>query len=408
MADEILRFKDLEREIILIPTAHVSQKSAEMVAQVIEEEKPDVICVELCEQRHEQIKNPNRFEEMDIIKVIKHKKSMFLLANLVLSAYQRKMAKGLGIEAGSEMLAGVRLAEETGATLVLADRSIQTTFSRIWYGMGFREKGKVLIQLLMSLFDDESLSEEDLEELKQEDMLTAALSELSVAFPMLKKPLVDERDTYLAEKIWRAQGQKVVAIVGAAHVPGIKSIFSKKIEENISPSESKQEESKPLKSDEDVLKVLDEVPKKKKNKILPWLIPGIIVAILIATFSLDVETGLDQLAAWVLWNGILAAVGAIIAWAHPLTILTAFVVAPITSLNPLLAAGWFAGLVEAMIRKPNVKDLKKLSEDILSVKGFWKNRVTRILLIIAFCNLGSVIGTLIGGSEIILKFIRLL
>jgi pheromone shutdown-related protein TraB len=384
--EETIRFEIDNKEIIIIPTAHVSKKSAELVEKVILEEKPDTVCVELCPQRYEQMKQPDKFENMDIVKVIKNKKAMYLLANLVLSAYQKRMAKGLGINAGAEMFKAVELAEEKELNLVLADRSIQTTFSRIWHGMGFKEKSKVLFQLLMSLFENDELSEADLEELKSEDMLTAALSELSVAFPMLKKPLVDERDTYLAQKIRKAEGEKIVAVVGAAHVPGIKEQIQRDIN----------------------IKELEIIPKKKKNKIIPWIIPSIILVFLIASFSLDVGTGFEQIIAWILWNGTLAAVGALLALAHPLTILTAFLVAPISSLNPLLAAGWFAGLTEAFIRKPSVKDLSNLSEDVMHLKGFWKNRVTRILLIIAFCNLGSVVGTLIGGSEIIVNFLKLI
>ncbi len=374
-----------DKEIIIIGTAHVSKKSAEEVKRVIEEEKPDSICVELDEQRYKTIVEGKKWKQMDIFKVIKEKKASLLLVNLVMSSFQKRIAKQFGIEPGQEMIQGITSAKETGAKLVLADRNINITFTRVWRGIGFWSKIKLFFQLFFSIFSDEEITEEELEKLKSEDMLTSMLSELGKSFPKLKVALIDERDKYLSHKIKTASGNKIVAILGAGHVPGVKEQINK--EQNIHE--------------------LNTVPPKSKmSKVVKWIIPIIIVGIIGYTFYSNWDVGIDQTLSWIIWNGSLSALGAILAFAHPLSILTAFVVSPISSLNPALAAGWFSGIVEAFIRKPEVEDLEKLSEDVYTIKGFWRNKVTRILLVVALTNIGSVFGTAIGGAEVIRLFIK--
>jgi pheromone shutdown-related protein TraB len=373
------------KEIILIGTAHVSKFSAEEVKEIIEAEKPDSICIELDEERYKSISNRDKWKNMNIINVIKEKRSTLLLINLILSTYQKKMANQFDIKPGQEMIQGIESSKEFGTNLVLADRNIQTTFKRIWRGVGFWGKIKLFYSIILSIFDDEEISEEDLERMKTEDMLSSALNELSSSFPKLKKHLVDERDQYLAQKIKDAPGDKVVAVLGAAHVPGIK---------------------KEVYKEHDLEELSSVPPKYLTSKIAGWIIPIIIIAIIVSTFSVDKNTGIDQIISWVLWNGTLSAIGAAIAFGHFLSILTAFLVAPITSLNPLLAAGWFAGITEAFIRKPSVEDFENLTQDIFTIKGFWKNRVTKILLVVILANLGSVIGTWVGGADVIRMFIR--
>ncbi|WP_282172015.1 TraB/GumN family protein [Cytobacillus firmus] len=373
------------KEYILIGTAHVSKHSAEQVKEVIEAEQPDSVCVELDEQRYQSITEGSKWKEMDIIQVIKEKKASLLLMNLAISSFQNRMADQFGIKAGQEMIQGVESAKETGANLVLADRNIQITFARIWGNLGLKGKSLLLSQVIASIFSKDTITEEELEKMKNQDTINAILNEFTDSFPRLKKPLIDERDQYLAQKIKDAPGEKIVAVLGAAHVPGIKE---------------------EIKKEQDMVKLTERPPKSNVPKIIGWSIPVFILAIIAYTFFANPSAGLAQTISWIIWNGSLSALGAAIAMGHPLTILTAFVAAPITSLNPLLAAGWFAGLTQAYMRRPNVRDFETLTEDVFSVKGFWRNKVSRILLIVVLSNLGSSLGTFIGGADVIRVFIE--
>lgn len=371
------------KEYILIGTAHVSKHSAEQVKQVIEAENPDAVCVELDEQRYQSIREGNKWKDMDIVQVIKEKKASLLLINLAISSFQNRMAKQFGINAGQEMIQGIESAKETGAKLVLADRNIQITFSRVWGNIGFKGKLSLLSQIIASIFSKESISEEELEKMKNMDTINAVLNEFTESFPRLKKPLIDERDQYLAQKIKDAPGDKIVAVLGAAHVPGIKE---------------------EIKKEHDLASLNTVPPKSNVPKIIGWSIPVLILALIVYTFLANPSAGLAQTMSWILWHGSLSAVGAALALAHPLTILTAFAAAPITSLNPILAAGWFAGITQAYVRRPSVKDFETLSEDVFTVKGFWRNKVSRILLIVVLSNIGSSLGTFIGGADVIRRF----
>ncbi|MBH0228599.1 TraB/GumN family protein [Halobacillus yeomjeoni] len=385
MEENITRIEWNGKELILIGTAHVSKQSAEQVKQVIEHEQPDSVCVELDQQRYQSIKDGDRWKNMDIFQVIKEKKASLLLINLAISSFQKRMAKQFGIEAGQEMIQGIESAEECGAELVLADRDIQTTFSRIWSNIGFIGKSKLLLSIIYSIFSKESITEEELEKMKSQDMLDGMLKDLTDHFPSLKKPLIDERDQYLSQKIKEAPGEKVVAVLGAAHVPGIKE---------------------QIREEHDLDKLTERPPKSKVPKIIGWSIPFIILSIIAYTFYANPAAGAQQTISWVLWNGSFSAIGAAAAFAHPLAVVTAFIAAPITSLNPLIAAGWFAGFVQAYFKRPNVSDFETLSDDVTSVKGFWNNKVTRILLVVVLANVGSSLGTLIGGADVIRLFIE--
>jgi pheromone shutdown-related protein TraB len=373
------------KEIILIGTAHISRQSAEQVKEVIERERPDAVCVELDRQRYQAITEGNRWKDMDIFQVIKEKKAALLFANLALSSFQKRMARQFGIRPGQEMIQGIESAKETGARLVLADRDIQTTFSRIWHNVGWKGKSLLLAQVISAIFSRETISEEELEKMKEQDMIQTILQEFADQFPELKKPLVDERDQYLAEKIKTAPGEKIVAVLGAAHLPGV---------------------IREIERDHD-LGELEEVPvKKRRFHLLGWLLPALIVVLIAATFFLNPSAGVDQTLSWVLWTGSFSAAGAAAAFGHPLTILTAFVAAPLTTLHPLLASGWFAGLVQAFIRRPSVRDFENLAEDIMSVKGFWNNKVTRILLIVILTNIATSVGTFIASVDIVRLFFQ--
>lgn len=382
--NNIIRIEQDNKEYILIGTAHVSKHSAEEVKEVIDREQPDSVCIELDQQRYQAMMDGNRWKDTDIFKVIKDKKATLLLMNLAISSFQKRIAKQFNIEAGQEMLQGIKSAEENGAKLVLADRNIQITFARIWGGVGFKGKIMLLTQVMAGIFSNESITEEELEKMKNQDSIDAILSEFTDYFPRLKKPLVDERDQYLAEKIKRAPGQKIVAVLGAAHVPGITKEIGK----------------------EHDLKQLNKVPPKSKwPKRIGWIIPIAIVAMIIATFILNPDAGWQQMQSWLVWNGSLSALGILAAFGHPLAILTAFIAAPITSLNPFIAAGFFAGFVQAYFNKPQVGDFEQLNEDVYSIKGFWRNKVTRVLLVILLANLGSTLGTIVAGTDIARLFI---
>ena len=370
-----------EREFILVGTAHVSKESAKLVRMVIEEERPDTVCVELCQSRYQAIQQKDRWQDTDIIKVIKEKKSFLLLSNLLLASFQRRIAKQFDIKPGQEMITAIETAETVGAQIHLADRDIRTTLSRTWRVMGFWGKIKLMFQLMLSLGQIDEIKEEDIEKMKQQDVLETLLSEVGKSLPALKAILIDERDQYLAKKIRTAPGNKVVAVVGAGHIPGIKKSWNADID----------------------TRALEQLPPKSKSiGIIKWLIPAVIIGLFMAGFFYGgAKAGTDMIIWWVLANGLLAGIGAIIALAHPATILTSILAAPLTSLNPMIAAGWVSGLVEAFSRKPKVKDLESLPDDILSIRGFWKNNVTRILLVVIFTNLGSSLGTFVAFPVIV-------
>jgi len=373
------------KEFILIGTAHVSKHSADLVKEVIESERPDSVCIELDEPRYKTIIEGNKWKDTDIFKIIKEKKATLLLINLVISSFQKRIAKQFGINAGQEMIQGAESAKVIGANLVLADRNIQITFSRIWHGVGLWGKAKLMMGIVLSIFDDEDISEEEMEKMKSQDMLNSILNEFTVNFPKLKIPLIDERDQYLSQKIKEAPGNKVVAVLGAAHVPGIKD---------------------ELKKEHDLARLSQLPARSKALSIIGWSIPLLILAVIGYTFIANPTAGFQQTISWVLWTGSFAALGTALAFGHPLTILTAFVVAPITTLHPLIAAGWFAGIVQAYIRRPSVRDFENLSVDVFSLKGFWNNKVTRILLIVTLANLGGSIGTIIGGVDVVRLFLE--
>ena len=383
---EVINYQN--KTLYLIKTAHVSKNSVEDVKRIIDEIKPDAICIELDKERKETLLNKEGWRNTDITKVIKEHKVGFLLVNVILSSFQKRMAAKMDTQSGGEMLEGIKKAEELKVPLILADRNIKTTFKRIWNSLGFKEKMKLLMAIVMAIFDDEDISEEDLARLKEADSLDVALAEVGKDLPTVKRILVDERDMYLAAKIKSAPGEKIVAIIGAAHARGIKNHLNEDID----------------------LKKLDDISKKKSllGEIIKWSIPALLIFIVIYTLFINLDTGINQIKNWILLTGSLSALGALIAFSHPLTILVAFIAAPITTIHPLLASGWFAGLAEAYLKKPRVKDFEDLSLDTDSFKGFYKNRVTHILLVVILTNVFSSLGTIIGSIDIIRSFLGIL
>ncbi|MDH3360292.1 MAG: TraB/GumN family protein [Desulfobulbaceae bacterium] len=371
------------REFILVGTAHVSRQSVDLVKEVIENEKPDMVCVELDEKRYDSLSQRKRWVTLNLKEIIYKKQLSTLMVNLVLASYQKKLGDKLGVLPGTELLEATKVAEANEIPIALCDRDVRTTMRRAWYATSFFKKSYLVASLFGSLFDDTEISEEKLTELKSTDVLTELLEEMGQALPELKRVLIDERDTFLAEKIKAAAGEKVVAVVGAGHIQGIKQALT-----------------------EDRSGQMEEIntipPVSPIWKIIGWSIPALIVGSLVAIFFRKGGAAAgDNLLYWILANGIPSSIGALIALAHPLTILAAFVAAPITSLTPVIGAGYVTAFVQVMMMPPLVSEFETVFEDITTVTGWWKNRLLRVFLAFFLPGIGSMVGTYIGGYEII-------
>ncbi|MGC9324058.1 MAG: TraB/GumN family protein [Desulfomonilia bacterium] len=361
-----------DKEIILVGTAHVSRNSVDEVRSAIEESHPDIVAIELCQARYDILKNPGIWREMDIIKVIKEKKAAFLFANLVMAAFQRRIGDRLGVRPGDEMRIAIEQAEGNGIQVALIDRPVQITLQRAWRTLSLWEKIKLMFSSLFSiLFSFEDLSEDDIERLKDKDVLTSAIEEVAKQAPTVKRVLIDERDVYMASKISSLSPGRILAVVGAGHMDGLKNELGKP------PAD---------------LRELERVPRARRG-IWKWVVPMVILLLVGAGFFFGgPRQGYEMVKWWLMCNAMFAAFGAMVALAHPLTIIVAAVASPITSLNPTLAAGWFAGLSEAYLKKPRVADFESIQSDITTVRGWWKNPITRILLVVVLANLGSSLG----------------
>ena len=371
-----------EKTIILVGTAHISKESIEEAKATIIAEQPQRVCVEIDMGRYQSISQESHWEKLDIIKVLKQGNGFLLLANLALAGFQKRLGLDLGTKPGEEMLAAIQTAEEMRIPWSAIDRDIQTTLKRAWGKSNLWNKSKLLASLIESAFSREKLSEEDLEKLKESSELEQMMNELANYMPSVKEVLIDERDRYLATKIFLTTEQKVVAVVGAGHMNGIEAWLGKlsrgEIEADVSDIES--------------------LPKKGWfAKSAGWLIPVLIVALIaIGFFRSGSQASLAMIERWVLLNGSLSALGSLLCMAHPVTILASFLLAPLATLNPLLAIGLFAAIIEAFFRKPTVRDAETLADDVTSLKGFYKNRITHILLVFFFSSLGGMIGNFIA------------
>ncbi|MGB5528990.1 MAG: TraB/GumN family protein [Ignavibacteriaceae bacterium] len=371
------------REFIIVGTAHISRQSADLVREVIEKEKPDVVCVELDEKRMKALSEKNRWENLDLKSIIRQKQLSTLIVNLVLSSYQKKLGEKLGVTPGTELLEAVKTANENNIPVELCDREVRVTLRRAWHSMGFWQKLKFLFGGVGGLFEKQELTEEKLAELRSKDVLSEMMDELGKAMPVLKKVIIDERDQYLAEKMKQSKGNKIVSVVGAGHVKGIINV---------------------LENDEKIdLKEIEIIPNPSPvTKIIGWGIPAVIIAsILFIGYSKGLSEAGDNALFWILANGIPSAFGALIALAHPLTILTAFFAAPVTSLSPLIGAGYVAAFVQAYFQPPLVKDFQNVSDNAKQVLMWWKNKLLKVLLVFILASLGSVLGTYVGLVEIV-------
>ena len=376
---------EVDKNIVLVGTAHISKDSVDEVKQAIEKYNPDIVAVELCKRRYEVITEKEKWENTPVTQLLKSNNAYFVLAQTFLSSIQRKLGKEYGVEPGSEMIAACEEAKKHDLDIALVDRDISVTLKRAWRKIGFREKFRVFWEFIKAMvgYEEEDLEDLDLKELMKEDVISALMKEFSDIAPSASKVLINERDRYIAKKIYdESKKGKVVAVVGAGHINGIKDFLDKK--------------------DLDIdLEELEQIPKKhiSVGKIVAFAIPVIFALIVV---WLLISRGSNAWAEigniffwWFMIHGILSALGAAIARGHPLSILTAFVAAPFTSLEPFFAPGWFAGLMEAKLRTPVVKDFHELRK-IESLKDFWNNKVIRLLMVVALANLGSMIGTLVA------------
>ena len=371
------------REFILIGTAHISQESTDLVRAVIEQEHPDVVCVELDAQRFKTLSEKTKWENLDLKQIIRQKQLMTLLVNLLLASYQKRLGKQLGVSPGTELLEATKVAQELDIPLALVDRDVRITLRRAWNSMSFWEKMKLLGSGFYGAVEGEEISEEMLSEIRQSDVLTELMNELGEFMPVLKGVLIDERDTYIAQKTRDAAGEKVVAVVGAGHLNGIKQAL--------------------LENRQDDLSLIEQVPPSSPvGKIIGWGIPLIIIgAIIYIALTQGVSAAGNNLLYWFLVNGIPSAIGAVIAWAHPLTIAVSFLGAPLTSLTPVIGAGYVAAFVQAYYAPPVVREFQTVGDEIGQWRMWWKNKLLRVLLVFILTSLGSLIGTYLGAAEII-------
>jgi len=376
------------REIILVGTAHVSRASVDLVRHVIDREQPDCVCVELDERRYQALSQRTRWENLDLKKIISEKQLSTLLVNLVLAAYQKKLGEQLGVLPGTELLEAVRAAEERNIPVALCDRDVRVTLRRAWHSTSLFRKAYLVSALLVSLFENTELTEEDLARLKETDVLSELMQELGKTLPEIKRVVIDERDTYLAGKIRAAEGKRVVAVVGAGHVEGIIRILEG--------------------SDETDLEKINAIPPVSPAwKMVGWAIPAVIIA---ALFSIAWRHGASaagsSLLFWILANGVPCAIGAALAFGHPLTVLTGFAAAPVTSLTPVIGAGYVTAFVQVMTRPPVVREFETVLESMSSLPGWWKNKLLRVFLAFLLPGVGSLVGTWIGGYEIFSTLFR--
>lgn len=376
-----------ERTILLIGTAHISQESVDLVEEVISHEKPDCVCIELDEKRYTSLTQQKKWQSLDLKQIIKNKQLSTLMINLLMASYQKKLGDQLGVKPGAELLSAARTAEAHDIPIALCDRDVRITLRRAWKSTSFFKKGYLLATLFASLFDSTEISEEKLAEMKQKDVLSDLMDEMGNTLPDVKKVLIDERDIYLSEKIKETKGERLVAVVGAGHVAGIMRIFQ----------EDRSAE----------LEEITTIPSISKLwKFIGWSIPLLIIGSLVA---IGVQKGAADAGAnllyWILANGIPSAIGGILAFANPLTVIGVFAAAPITSLTPVIGAGYVAAFIQVMRTPPVVKEFETVGDDMGSVMGWWKNKLLRVFLVFLFTGLGSSIGTYIGGYEIIKNLI---
>lgn len=405
--------------VTLLGTAHVSRASAEKVNELLRSGQFDSVAVELCKSRHNSIIDPDAFARMDLFQVIREGKAAMVTANLALGAFQQRMAEQLDIKPGAEMRAAIDAAAEMDLPVLLVDREIATTLKRVYRNVPWWQRFNLLAGLVASVVSRHEVSEEEIEKLKEGDILESAFTQFAEQQHDLFVPLVDERDRYMAARLMQeaqhGQHKHILVVIGAGHMKGIEAYLKHWLHID-SPQEPSSELTREVKDKSDTRKYyfedpfpgadetiasLDRIPPPSRwPKLIPWAIVGLIIIGFLIGFSKSSSLGMQMVIDWVVINGGLSALGALIAMAHPVTIVTAFLAAPLTSLNPTIGAGMVTAAVEIMMRRPKVDDFSRLRTEAAHIKGWWHNRVTRTLLVFILSTLGSAIGTYVAGFRI--------
>lgn len=377
-----------EIEIVLLGTAHVSPASARAVAALIASGEFDAVAIELCHSRQRSMLDPDAIGKLDLFSVIRSGQAPMVAASLALGAYQQRLAEQYGIEPGAEMRAAIDGALDRGLPVALIDRDIGLTLRRAYKSVPWWQRMELVGGLFAGVLSKEKIDESEIERLKEGDMLESTFSEFAERSEALYGPIIDERDRYMAANLRKladtGETKRVLAVVGAGHLKGIEHYLDTAAE----PPES-------------IIAGLEKSPPKARwPKVVPWVIVGIILAGFVFGFSRNTDLGWQMVFDWFLINGGLAALGGIVAMAHPVTILTAAFAAPLTSLNPTIGVGFVTAAVELYLRKPQVSDFATLRKDVTEWKGWWQNRVSRVLLVFLLTTLGSAMGTYIGGARI--------
>jgi pheromone shutdown-related protein TraB len=395
--EEVLRSQPhaiVERDGVrftLLGTAHVSQASVEAVRDAIASGQFDAVAVELDGQRLQSLTDPDALAKLDLVQVIRTGRTAMFAANLALAAYQRRLAEQLGVEPGAELKRAVLEARQRHLPVHLIDREVGLTFRRASSRLGFWGRAKLGGGLLTALFANEEVGPEEIEKLKQGDMLESSFGEFATDSPVLYDTVIAERDRYMAARLRESHGgvREVLAVVGAGHLQGL----ARHLREETRPPEQVREE-------------LEALPQKSG---IPWFTIGL-AAFVLGGFAWGfwqggLDVGSDLLLQWVLTTGILGAIGCAIAGGHPLSILVAFLASPITPLHPALASGTLSALTEAWLRKPTYADFLALRDDVQTLRGWWRNRVARVLLNFFLTSLGTAIGVWTGGLRMLGKLV---
>jgi len=371
------------RRLVLVGTAHVSKESVDVVQRVIAEEHPDRVCVELDPQRYEILTERKKWEASDLREVIRKRQLATLIVHMLLSSYQKRIGGRLGVVPGSELLEAVRAAEARDIPVELCDREVRITLRRAWGALSLWKKSMLLSSVLAGVADPPELDEDALRELRQRDVLNEMMQELGRVLPALKRVLIDERDAFLATRILRAEGQRLVVIVGAGHLQGMRRALEERRDAD--------------------LDALSEIP-----PVSPWwhvLGWGLAAVVLGSIGAIGWKHGAEAMAdgalTWILSTGVPAAVGTALAGGHPLTILAGLVAAPITTLSPVLGVGYATAFVQTYLVPPRVHEFRSAGEDIAKPVRWWTNRLLRVLLVFILSSIGGAAGAWVGGVEIV-------
>lgn len=371
------------RTIFLVGTAHVSQRSVDLVREVIGRERPDAVCIELDEGRYTALSEKKQFEEQDLREVLKKKQLATLMLNLVLASYQRRLGLKLGVAPGSELLEAARVAEEHEIPFILCDRDVRITLRRAWQSISWWQRLRLLGEVSVGVFEDAEISEDELERIRDQDVVTEVMNELGRMMPDLKRVLIDERDAYLAHEILEASGERIVAVVGAGHIAGMKERLEREVRADMDEITS--------------------IPADSKGwKIFGWSIPLLISGSIAAiAVTQGAEAAGENAMIWFLANAIPSGIGALVALGHPLTVVTAALSAPFTSLTPLIGAGYVAAFAQLWAQPPRVSDFGTIGDDLSVPRRWWQSRLLRIFLVFVLTTLGSLLGTWGGGFGVL-------